>query len=87
MTNFQLSLPPGATKYENQVAKPEFYNFEIALNLLETMPEVVSRRELLISWFKSQKGAFCVIRYWTALLQEKNFGPNVIYCVGTDYKW
>ena len=26
-------------------------------------------------------------RVMVILLQEKNFGPNVIYCVGTDYKW
>ena len=32
----------------------------MALNRLETMPEYRSRRQLLISGFKSKKGTFCV---------------------------
>ena len=52
----------------------------MARNRLETCSDARSRREASDSLGQIQER--CILRrYWTVLLQEKNFGPNVIYYV------
>ena len=54
---------------------------QIVLNRVLTLAACRSRRPLSESVFRSQKGPLGVELY--SLLQEKNFGPNVIYYVST----
>ena len=49
-----------AKSMKTKLQSQNFTILKIALNRLKPLPDDASRRELLISWFKSPKGAFCV---------------------------
>ena len=69
----------GATVYENQAAKPDFGNFE---NHKKIHRQSLRLDESFRNPYPDLKRQI-LRRYWTVLLQKKNFGSNVIYCFYT----
>ena len=65
---------------EHQAAKPEFHDFK---NRFKSSFDMLRRKSSKNGAGSAKNHAKrCILRrYWTVLLQEKNFGPNVIYYV------
>ena len=65
---------------EHQAAKPEFHDLKSRFKSSFDMLRRKSSKNGAGSTKNHAKR--CIVRrYWTVLLQEKNFGPNVIYSV------
>ena len=75
------SRPPGAKIHEKQHLRIQEGHFlKIVLNLDLTLSDDGKYPALLISCGIIDLGAFCV-ELWSFFRQQKNFGPNVRYCV------
>ena len=76
-----VSLPPGAKIREKQHLRiQEGHCLKSALNLDLTLSDDGKCPALLKSSGIIDLGAFCV-ELWSFFRQQKNFGPNVRYCV------